>query len=123
MQKEIHALEENGTWTLIHLPPGKKVVDSKWVYKIKYKPNGDIERYKARLVAKGFTQVEGIDFHETFAPVAKLVTVRCLLAVAAKHNWEVHQLDVNNAFLHGDLNEDVYMRVPQGFAKNGDTRV
>ncbi|CAH9051730.1 unnamed protein product [Cuscuta epithymum] len=123
MQKEIHALEENGTWTLIHLPPGKKAVDSKWVYKIKYKPNGDVERYKARLVAKGFTQVEGIDFHETFAPVAKLVTVRCLLAVAAKHNWEVHQLDVNNAFLHGDLNEDVYMRVPQGFAKNGDTRV
>ncbi|CAH9129500.1 unnamed protein product, partial [Cuscuta epithymum] len=123
MQKEIHALEENGTWTLVQLPPGKKAVDSKWVYKIKYKPNGDVERYKARLVAKGFTQVEGIDFHETFAPVAKLVTVRCLLAVAAKRNWEVHQLDVNNAFLHGDLSEDVYMRMPQGFTKNGDTRV
>ncbi|CAH9142301.1 unnamed protein product [Cuscuta epithymum] len=123
MQREIHALEENGTWTLVQLPPGKKAVDSKWVYKIKYKPNGDVERYKARLVAKGFTQVEGIDFHETFAPVAKLITVRCLLAVAAKRNWEVHQLDVNNAFLHGDLSEDVYMRVPQGFTKNGDTRV
>ncbi|CAH9138265.1 unnamed protein product [Cuscuta epithymum] len=123
MQREIHALEENGTWTLVQLPPGKKVVDSKWVYKIKYKPNGDVERYKARLVAKGFTQVEGIDFHETFAPVAKLVTVRCLLAVAAKRNWEVHQLDVNNAFLHGDLLEEVYMRIPQGFRKGGDTRV
>ncbi|CAH9096007.1 unnamed protein product, partial [Cuscuta epithymum] len=123
MQREIRALEENGTWTLVPLPPGKKVVDSKWVYKIKYKPNGDVERYKARLVAKGFTQVEGIDFHETFAPVAKLVTVRCLLAVAAKRNWIVHQLDVNNAFLHGDLSEDVYMRVPQGFNKDGDTRV
>ncbi|CAH9126270.1 unnamed protein product [Cuscuta epithymum] len=123
MQKEVNALEENNTWTLVHLPPGKKVVDSKWVYKIKYKPNGDVERYKARLVAKGYTQVEGVDFHETFAPVAKLVTVRCMLAVAAKRNWIVHQLDVNNAFLHGDLSEDVYMRMPQGFTKIGDTRV
>ncbi|CAH9072350.1 unnamed protein product [Cuscuta epithymum] len=123
MQKEIQALEANGTWTLIPLPQGKKLIESKWVYKIKYKPNGDVERYKARLVAKGFTQIEGIDFHETFAPVAKLVTVRCLLAVAAKRQWVVHQLDVNNAFLHGDLHEDVYMRIPQGFAKKGDTRV
>ncbi|CAH9115063.1 unnamed protein product [Cuscuta epithymum] len=123
MQKEITALEENNTWTLVHLPHGKRIVDSKWVYKIKYKPNGDVERYKARLVARGFTQIEGVDFHETFAPVAKLVTVRCMLAVAAKRNWIVHQLDVNNAFLHGDLSEDVYMRIPQGFAKSGDTRV
>ncbi|CAH9133803.1 unnamed protein product, partial [Cuscuta epithymum] len=123
MQKEVKALEENGTWTLVELPPHKRVVDSKWVYKIKYKPNGEVERYEARLVAKGFTQVEGVDFHETFAPVAKLVTVRCLLAVAVKQNWVVHQLDVNNAFLHGDLSEDVYMRIPQGFTKGGDTRV
>ncbi|CAH9141419.1 unnamed protein product [Cuscuta epithymum] len=123
MQKEINALEENNTWVLVSLPPGKKAIDSKWVYKIKYKSNGDVERYKARLVARGFTQVEGVDFHETFAPVAKLVTVRCLLAVAAKRDWTVHQLDVNNAFLHGDLSEDVYMRLPQGFAKKDDTRV
>ncbi|CAH9145017.1 unnamed protein product [Cuscuta epithymum] len=123
MQKEITALEENQTWILVNLPAGKRIVDSKWVYKIKYKPNGEVERYKARLVARGFTQVEGVDFHETFAPVAKLVTVRCMLAVAAKRNWVVHQLDVNNAFLHGDLSEDVYMRIPQGFMKKGDTRV
>ncbi|OMO51399.1 Reverse transcriptase, RNA-dependent DNA polymerase [Corchorus capsularis] len=123
MKKQIWALEENGTWVLTSLPPGKKAVDSKWVYKVKFKPNGEVERYKARLVAKGFTQVEGVDFHETFAPVAKLVTVRCLLAVAIKKNWDIHQLDVNNAFLHGDLDEEVYMQIPQGFAKEGETRV
>lgn len=123
MAKEIAALEANGTWDLEHLPPGKRAIDSKWVYKVKYKPTGEVERYKARLVAKGFTQIEGIDFHETFAPVAKLVTVRSLLAVAVKRNWILHQLDVNNAFLHGDLIEDVYMKIPQGFAKSGDTRV
>jgi hypothetical protein len=123
MKREIKALEENETWSLEELPKGKRAIDSKWVYKIKYKPNGDVERYKARLVAKGFTQIEGVDFHETFAPVAKLVTVRTLLTVAVKRRWYTHQLDVNNAFLHGDLNEDVYMKIPQGFAKQDDNRV
>ncbi|KAJ0518591.1 putative RNA-directed DNA polymerase [Helianthus annuus] len=123
MKKEIRALEENNTWTLVDLPNGKRAVDSKWVYKIKYKPNGEVERFKARLVAKGFTQMEGVDYHDTFAPVAKLVTVRTLLAVAVKKRWVINQLDVNNAFLHGDLNEEVYMKLPQGFAKENDTRV
>ncbi|KAD6455029.1 hypothetical protein E3N88_09735 [Mikania micrantha] len=123
MQNEINALQANDTWSLEKLPKGKHAIDSKWVYKIKYKPNGEIERYKARLVAKGFTQMEGIDFHETFAPVAKLTTVRTLLAVGVKRGWHIHQLDVNNAFLHGDLQEDVYMKIPQGFAKYNDDRV
>ncbi|KAK1414173.1 hypothetical protein QVD17_29914 [Tagetes erecta] len=123
MKKEIRALELNGTWTLEKLPEGKKAIDSKWVYKIKHKPNGEVERYKARLVAKGYKQLEGIDFHDTFAPVAKLVTVRMLLAVAVKKNWIIHQLDVDNAFLHGDLQEDVYMKIPQGFEKGKENKV
>ncbi|CAL1357037.1 unnamed protein product [Linum trigynum] len=123
MIKEITALEANGTWTLEFLPPGKRAIDCKWVYKIKYHPDGSVERYKARLVAKGFTQVEGVDFHDTFAPVAKLVTVRVLIAVAVSKGWPLHQLDVNNAFLHGDLQEEVYMKLPPGFAAKGDTRV
>ncbi|KAD6795877.1 hypothetical protein E3N88_06773 [Mikania micrantha] len=123
MKQEIQALEKNNTWTIETLPEGKRAIDSKWVYKIKYKPNGDVERYKARLVARGFTQIEGEDFHDTFAPVAKLVTVRTLLAVATKRNWFIHQLDVNNAFLHGDLDEEVYMKIPHGFLKENDNRV
>ena len=119
MKKEIRALEENGTWTLESLPEGKRAIDSKWVYKVKYRPNGEVERYKARLVAKGFTQEEGVDYHDTFVPVAKLVTVRTLLAVAVKKIWIINQLDVNNAFLNGDLDEEVYMKIPQGFLRKG----
>ncbi|GJT30999.1 putative RNA-directed DNA polymerase [Tanacetum coccineum] len=122
-KKEIHALEENRTWTLGSLPKGKHAIDSKWVYNVKYKQNREVERYKARLVAKGFTQREGVDYHDTFAHVAKLVTVRTLLAVATKKNWIINQLDVNNAFLNEDLNEEVNMKIPQGFSKEGETRV
>ena len=114
MEAEISALIQTGTWEFVDLPAGKQTVGCKWVYKIKHKADESIERYKARLVAKGYTQTEGIDFLETFSPVAKLSTVRLLLALAAKNKWLLEQLDVNNAFLHGDLHEEVYMDLPQG---------
>ena len=117
MNKEIVALEENGTWILTELPPGKIPIGSKWVWKIKFHADGTIERYKARLVAIGCSQKEGVDYKETFAPVAKMVTVRTFLAIAVHHGWEIEQLDVNNAFLHGDLHEEVYMQVPQGYSQ------
>ncbi|XP_021763649.1 uncharacterized protein LOC110728281 [Chenopodium quinoa] len=105
MEDEIQALEERGTWVLEKLPHGKKALGSKWVYKEKYDENGNLQRLKARLVIFGNHQVEGLDYNETFAPVTKMVTVRTFLAVAAVKNWEVYQMDVHNAFLHGDLEE------------------
>ena len=120
MDKEIEALEVNNTWTLTPLPLGKSVIGYKWVYRVKYLPNGTIERYKARLVAKCFTQKYGLDYSETFFPVAKLVSVRIVLSLAAVKGWFLHQMDVNNAFLHGELLEDVDMCLPHGFHSKGE---
>ena len=114
MQSELAALAANHTWSLTPLPPRKQPIRCRWVYKIKRRSDGTIERYKARLVAKGYTQLEGIDYHDTFSPTAKMLTVRCLLALAAAQDWSLHQLDVNNAFLHGDLHEEIYMCPPPG---------
>ena len=120
MDKEIEALEVNNTWTLTPLPLGKSVIGYKWVYRVKYLPDGTIERYKARLVAKCFTQKYGLDYSETFFPVAKLVSVRIVLSLAAVKGWFLHQMDVNNAFLHGELLEDVDMCLPPGFHSKGE---
>ena len=108
------ALQKNDTWTLVPLPDGKRTVGCKWVFTIKYKADGSIDRYKARLVAKGYTQTYGIDYQETFSPVAKLDTVRVLISLAANLDWPLHQFDVKNAFLHGNLEEEVYMDIPPG---------
>ena len=113
--EEIKALEKNKTWIITDLPNGKRTVGCKWIFLVKYKADGSIERFKARLVAKGFTQSYGIDYQETFAPVAKLNTIRVLLSIAVNNEWPLFQLDVKNAFLNGDLVEEVYMDIPPGF--------
>ncbi|RVW35073.1 Retrovirus-related Pol polyprotein from transposon TNT 1-94 [Vitis vinifera] len=114
VDEEVRALEKNGTWEITDLPRGKKPVGCKWIFTVKYKADGNVDRYKARLVAKGFTQSYGIDYQETFAPVAKLNTVRVLLSLATNLDWSLHQLDVKNVFLNGDLKEEVYMDIPAG---------
>ena len=108
MSEELNALTKTHTWDLIDLPPGKTAVRCKWVYKINTKFDGSVERYKARLVAKGFNQEYGIDYEETFVPVARLTFVRSLLAVASVRHWDLFPMDVKNAFLNGDLRRSLY---------------
>ncbi|CAB0009315.1 unnamed protein product [Nesidiocoris tenuis] len=122
MQEELDSLAENETWDLVTLPKGKKVVTNRWVLKVKRKPNGEIDRYKARLVAKGYSQQPGVDFEQTFSPVARFETVRALLNVAAVKKYDLGQFDVHTAFLYGTLTEEVYMRQPHGF-DDGSGRV
>jgi hypothetical protein len=105
MNDEYRSLMVNDTWDLVPLPKGRKLVRCKWVYRTKYASYGSVEIQKARLVAKGFSQVEGIDYNETFSPVAKMNYICLVLSLAASHKWEVHQMDVKSSFLHGDLQE------------------
>jgi len=99
------------------ITPWKKAISSKWVYKIKFKPDGTIERFKALFVVRGFDQIKDKDYKHTFSPVAKLSTIRVLIALATTKGWPLHQLDINNAFLHGSLEEEVYIIPPEGYAK------
>ena len=122
MQQELAALETNETWELTSLPVGKRPIGCYWVYKIKHHLDGNIDRYEARLVAKGYNQIEGVDFTDSFSLVAKPVTVRAFLAIATSSSWLLHQLDINNTFLHGFLDEEVFMSPPEGdlAAKTGE---
>eukprot|EP00253_Pinus_taeda_P013959 PITA_13959 len=123
MNEEYHSLLANDTWDLVPLPKGRKLVRCKWVYRTKYGPDGKVDKHKARLVAKGFSQVEGIDYTETFSPVAKMNSIRLVLSLAASLKWEVHQMDVKSAFLHGDLHEEIYMEQPIGFIQTDSSLV
>jgi len=119
MQEEYDSLMANGTWELTPLPANRNRVGCKWVFRTKRDANGDVVRHKARLVAKGYSQVEGVDFDETFAPVAKFCTIRCMLAIGAAMGLEMHQMDVKTAFLNGDLEVEIYMDQPPGFVREG----
>jgi hypothetical protein len=115
MEEELKSIVDNNTWTLTDLPRDQHAIGLKWVYKVKRDENGAIVKYKARLVAKGYVQRPGIDFDEVFAPVARLESVRLLLAIAAHFGWGVHHMDVKSAFLNGELQEEVYVQQPPGF--------
>lgn len=115
MDEEMQALRENHTWTLSTLPKGKQDIGCKWVYTVKSDAAGNETRYKARLVAKGFRQREGIDYFDTFAPVARYESIRILLAIAAKRDYEIMKFDVKTAFLNGDLQEEIYIEQPPGY--------
>nr|KYP74867.1 Retrovirus-related Pol polyprotein from transposon TNT 1-94 [Cajanus cajan] len=117
MATEMEALEKNFTWELVPLPIGKSTVGCRWVFTIKHKADGSIERYKARLVAKGYTQSYGVDYQETFAPVAKLNTVRVLLSLAANQDWPLLQFDVKNAFFTWGFNKRSIYGSPSGYTK------
>ena len=117
MQEEYDSLMANGTWELTPLSKNRQSVGCKWVFRTKRDASGNVVRYKARLVAKGYSQVAGVDFNETFAPVAKFSTIRCILALGAIMDLQMHQMDVKTAFLNGDLEEDIYMDQPQGFVQ------
>ena len=115
MTKEYESIMKNDVWEVVPRPQDKTVVTSKWLYKIKHAADGSTKKYKARFVARGFSQKEGIDYDVIFAPVAKYTTIRSIIALVASQGWNLHQMDVKTAFLHGSIKEEVYMEQPKGF--------
>ena len=121
MVYEMFALHKSGTWELVSLPAGKSTIGCHWVYAVKIGPDGQIDRLKTRLVAKGYTQIFGLDYSDTFAPVAKIASVRLFLSMVVVRHWPLNQLDKKNAFLHSDLEEEVYMEQPPSFVAQGES--
>ena len=119
MPKEIESLRKNDVWELVDLPKGQRAVGRKWVFKIKTDAEGSVERFKARLVAQGFSQKPGIDYDETFSPVARFESVRRVSPLAVQNDLKLYQIDVTTAFLNGDLKDEVYMKQPEGFVVKG----
>jgi len=115
MDEEMAVLDANVTWELVALPKDKKVIRFKWACKVKHNGDGSMSRYKARLVAKGYAQTYGIDYEETYSPIAKMTTIRIIITMAITKGWSLHQLDVKNVFLHGYLQEEMYMEQPLGY--------
>jgi len=115
MTKEYESIMENDVWEVVPRPQDKTIVTSKWLYKIKHAVNESTEKYKARFVARGFSQKEGIDYDVIFAPVARYMTIRSIIALAASQGWNLHQMDVKTAFLHGSIKEEVYVEQLEGF--------
>ena len=115
MDEEFDFLHDNQTRELVPLPSGRKLLQCKWIYKTKIAVDGTTTKYMARLVAKGYSQVQGFDYNETFTPVSRIDSIRLVLAIVASKRWEVHHMDVKSAFLHGDLEEEIYMKQPEGF--------
>ena len=119
MQEEMDSLYKNHTYELVKLPKGKKILKNKWVYRIKQEEHTSHPRYKARLVVKGFGQRKGIDYDEIFSPVVKMTSIRVILGMAASLYLEVEQMDVKTSFLHGELEEEIYMEQPERFLVKG----
>jgi len=117
---EIEAHLTNGTWELAQLPPGRRAIGSRWVFKLKRKPDGSVDKYKGRIVAQGFSQVRGIHYNEVFASTARMAAMRTVIAIAAAEDLELHSVDVSTAFLNGEIDAEVYMKIPDGLSVEGD---
>eukprot|EP00253_Pinus_taeda_P032732 PITA_32732 len=122
MQEEYFSIMKNDVWEVVSRPEGKSVVTSIWLYKVKHAGDGSIEKFKVRFVARGFSQVEGVDYEETFTPVARYTSIRSIISIAAEMGWKIHQMDVKTAFLNGFIQEEVYIEQPQDFEGIGFTK-